>query len=203
MVIGVANKPFDFVPVWFYKSWESYLITPQNERIYKGKEPFSPKNAARKWEEPVEGGILKHILNLNVFMILEKDLSSPMPQLYLFRFRGKSTNEGKKLITFWTNAKNYGQEPYSYVFSITPTLVTDQKGKYYIANLSNAMTDGKYRQISGEPLNTVKGWIEMIKRNIDAMTNAQLAVEVEDDEISAPIPVAPTAASVTQGELSY
>lgn len=191
-VVGVSGKPLNFVPLWFFKTWEIFHEDKQNNREYQGKELFSPKNAMWRWEEETANGKIRRYLNTNVFMILEKDLDSPMPQLYMFRFRGKSTNEGKKLLTFWTNAKNYKQIPFSYVFSITPTMVTDQKGKYFVATLANAMEGDKYKTISGEALKIAAGWVEMIKANLGAMTSAQLAVDEEAEDVAAaPIPQAP------------
>jgi hypothetical protein len=153
-----------------------------------------------RWEEETPSGKIRRYLNTNVFMILEKDLTSPMPQLYMFRFRGKSTNEGKKLLTFWTNAKNYKQIPFSYVFSITPVMVTDQKGKYFVAALANVMDGDKYRTISGESLKIAAGWVEMISKNLAQMTSAQLTVddvEVDAEVSSAPIPSSPQAGQQT------
>jgi len=199
-VMGVGGKPLNFVPLWFWKSWEIFHEDKQNNREYKGKEIFGPSNALWKWEEEIPTGKIRRYLNTNVFMILEKDLESLMPQLYMFRFRGKSTNEGKKLLTFWTNAKNYKQIPYSYVFSITPTMVTDQKGKYFVSTLANVMDADKYRQISGKALKVAHGWVGMIKTNLGAMTSAQLTVE--DPEVEdvnhAPIPTQQLAPDTTQ-----
>lgn len=205
-VVCQAGKALNFVPLWFFKSWEIFHEDKQNNREYRGKELFSPKNALWKWEEPMaDGGKIRRYLNTNVFMILEKDLVSPMPQLYMFRFRGKSTNEGKKLLTFWTNAKNYKMVPFSYVFSITPSMITDQKGKYFVANLANVMDGDKYRQISGEALKVAYGWVEMIRNNLSSMTTAQLTVEdpeIVEDLGSAPIPEKPTASGL-QSTLSF
>lgn len=194
-VVAQTGKPLNFVPLWFFKSWEIFHEDKQNNREYQGKEIFGPKNALWKWEEPMaDGGKIRRYLNTNVFMILEKDLEAPMPQLYLFRFKGKSTNEGKKLLTFWTNAKNYKQIPFSYVFSVTPSLVTDQKGKYFVATLANVMDGDKYRTISGEALKVAAGWVKMIQTNLAAMTSAQLTVDDEDTEDvtpTGPIPTGP------------
>lgn len=202
-VVAQSGKPMNFVPLWFFKTWEIFHEDKQNNREYQGKELFGPKNALWKWEEETPEGKIRRYLNTNVFMILEKDLTSPMPQLYMFRFRGKSTNEGKKLLTFWTNAKNYKQIPFSYVFSITPTMVTDQKGKYFIATLANVMDEGKYRTISGESLKIAAGWVEMIKTNLAAMTSAQLSVDDTEAEEAAPAGPIPTAPDMSQQTLSF
>lgn len=193
-VIAQTGKPINFVPLWFYKTWEIFHVDKQNNREFQQKELFSPRNAMWKWEEQTPDYTIKRHLNTNVFMILESDLGSAMPQLYMFRFRGKSTNEGKKLLTFWTNAKNYKQIPFSYVFSITPTLVTDQKGKYYVATLANVMDGDKYKTISGNALAVAAGWVDMIKTNLAALTSqVEAEAEVEGDEVpSAPIAKGPT-----------
>lgn len=194
-VVGLGGKPLNFVPLWFFKTWEIFHEDKGGNREYIGKELFSAKNAMWKWEDQQGDIKIKRHLNTNVFMILEKDLDSPMPQLYLFKFRGKSAVEGKKLLTFWTNAKNYKQIPFSYVFSITPTMVTDQKGKYFVASLANVLDDGKYRQIEGGRLAVAAGWVEMIKTNLAAMTSAQLAVDdtdtVEEVVDVGPVPSGP------------
>ena len=198
-VMSTASQSLNFVPLWFWKSWEIFHVDKQNNREYRGKELFSPANALWKWEEEVATGIIKRHLNTNVFMILEKDLESPMPQLYMFKFRGKSSNEGKKLLTFWTNAKNYKQIPYSYVFSITPSMVTDQKGKYFVATIANVMNADKYRQISGKALKVAHGWVGMIKTNLSAMTSANLTAEDPEIETdNAPMPTQPMAPDTTQ-----
>jgi len=190
-VLAKNGGSLNFVPLWFFKSWEIFTEDKQGNREYVGKEVFGPRNAMWKWEEETATGKIRRYLNTNVYMVLEKDLESPMPQLYMFRFRGKSTNEGKKLLTFWTNAKNYKQLPFSYVFAITPQMVTDQKGKYFIATLANVMDGEKYRQITGDALKVAHGWVTMIKTNLAAMTSASLTVEDTDDGetvVAAPMP---------------
>lgn len=199
-VIAASGKSINFVPLWFYKTWEIFHVDKQNNREFQGKEIFTPRNAMWKWEEQQGDITIKRHLNTNVFMILEQDLLSPMPQLYMFRFRGKSTAEGKKLLTFWTNAKNYKQIPFSYVFTITPTMVTDQKGKYYVATLANAMEGDKYKTIGGDALKVAAGWVDMIKTNIAQLTSATMAEDVEVDETpSAPIAKGPT----TENQLAF
>jgi len=201
-VVGTAGKPLNFVPLWFWKSWEIFSEDKQNNREYMGKEIFSPKNAMWKWEElHADGSRTRRYLNTNVFMILEKDLDSPMPQLYMFRFRGKSTNEGKKLLTFWTNAKNYKQIPFSYLFSITPTMVTDQKGKYFVSTLANVMEGDKYKTISGEALKIAAGWVDMIAKNLAQMTSAQLTVDDPEIEDVSSVPMA--AAPSSENTLAF
>lgn len=197
-VLAGVGKALNFVPLWFFKSWEIFNEDKAGNREYVGKEVFGPRNAMWKWEEETPTGKTRRYLNTNVYMVLEKDLSTPMPQLYMFRFRGKSTNEGKKLLTFWTNAKNYKQIPYSYVFSISPTMVTDQKGKYFVATLANVMDADKYRQIAGEALKIAHGWVTMIQANLAAMTSASLTVEdVEHEADVTPIPAQPQATTHT------
>jgi hypothetical protein len=203
--VGAAGKALNFVPLWFFKTWEIYHVDKQNNREYIGKELFGPKNAMWKWEEEAKDFTIKRHLNTNVFMILEKDLDSPMPQLYMFKFRGKSSVEGKKLLTFWTNAKNYKQIPFSYVFSITPQLITDQKGKYYVASVANVMDGDKYRMIKGPQLAVATGWVDMIKTNLAAMTSAQLAVtdeDVEETPDSGPIQAGPVVQDA-QNQLTF
>lgn len=201
-VLAGTGKSLNFVPLWFFKSWEIFNEDKAGNREYVGKEVFGPRNALWKWEElTADGGKIRRYLNTNVYMVLEKDLNTPMPQLYMFRFRGKSTNEGKKLLTFWTNAKNYKQIPYSYVFSITPTMVTDQKGKYFVATLANVMDADKYRQIAGEALKIAHGWVTMIQANLAAMTNASLTVDDAELETDVgPMPAQPQAATATSGQ---
>lgn len=203
-VVCGAGKPLNFVPLWFFKTWEIFHEDKGGNREYQGKELVTPKNALWKWEEQAGDVTIRRTMNINVFMILEKDLGSSMPQLYMFKFRGKSSVEGKKLVTFWTNAKNYRQLPFSYVFSITPTLVTDQKGKYYVASLANVLDDGKYRQIGGSELKVAHGWVEMIKTNLANMTSAQLKVDDHEAEGAVdvgPVPMAP--AQEQSAQLSF
>lgn len=203
-VMAPEGGSIRFVPIWFYKSWDIFLERPNGERKYLGKEVFGPSNALWKWEEPHAEGKRKNMLNTNVFLILEDDLTSSMPQLYMFRFRGKSANEGKDLMTFWTTAKNYKQLPFSFVFSIAPTLVTDQKGKYYVAKLTKVIENEKHKTISGDALKVAAGWVNMVHKNLSAMTSAQLAAEDEVDAVD-PITVQPLEhqAPVPQNQLAF
>lgn len=203
-VVSAGGKPLNFVPLWFFKTWEIFHEDKAGNREYQRKELVTAKNAMWKWEEQQGDIKIKRHLNTNLFLILEKDLDSAMPQLYMFKFRGKSSVEGKKLLTFWTNAKNYKQIPFSYVFAITPTLITDQKGKYYIASLGNVVDGDKYRQIEGKKLEVALGWVEMIKTNLAAMTSAQMAAEeteVEEAIDVGPVPTAPP--QKTESQLSF
>lgn len=203
--VGQSGKPLHFIPLWFFKTWEIYHVDKANNREYIGKELFTPKNAMWKWEEQTKDYTIKRHLNTNVFMILEKDLDSPMPQLYMFKFRGKSSAEGKKLLTFWTNAKNYRQIPFSYVFSVQPTLVTDQKGKYYIATVANVMDGDKYRTIKDKQLAVATGWVDMIMTNLAAMTSQTLAAddaEADDAVDVGPVPAGPVVQDA-QSQLTF
>lgn len=182
-VLTTVNKKLEFVPLWFWKTWKRTLITPKNERKNLPSEQVTASNMHYRQEREVvvEGGIEKREECTNVFMMLPKDLGSPMPTLYVFRFKGMAQPEAKKLLTFWTNAKNYKQIPFSYVFSMTPSLITNEKGKFYIPTISNEVEGDAYKKISGPALQIVADWVSIIAKNVTAMTG-QVEKKLDDAE---------------------
>ncbi len=195
-VLGSDKAPLNFVPLWFFKTWEIYH-EKGDDREFIAKEVFTPKNAMWKWEEKVNEGTkdeyrIRRYLNINVFMVLEKDLSSPMPQIVVYKFKGTSANEGKKLLTFWTNARNYKQLPFKYVWSLTPKVTMGDQGKYYVMQAAAVMAGDQHKQIEGDALNTAFGLVELIKKNAEAMTSAQLAVDDAAAEGSSAVDAGPS-----------
>lgn len=185
MVLTSANKKLEFVPLWHWKTWKKTFISEKGDRKSLGSVPATAANAhfRQEREVPVEGGIERREECTNVFMMLTKDLSSAMPMLYVMRFKGMAQPEAKKLLTFSTNAINFKQLPFSYVYSITPHLITNDKGKFYVPTIQNEVDGGNFKQITGADLQIVADWVKVIAKNKNAMTG-QVEAKLDEAEDS-------------------
>lgn len=182
MVLTSVNKKMEFVPLWSWKTWKKTFVSDKGDRKSLPAEQFSSSNAHYRAERevPVEGGIERREECTNIFLMLTKDLGGTMPMLYVMRFKGMAQPEAKKLLTFSTNAINFKQLPFSYVYSITPHLVTNDKGKFYVPVVQNEIDGSNFKQISGKDLQIVADWVKVIIRNKNAMTGQ---VEAKLDEV--------------------
>lgn len=183
-----AGEKLSLVPLWFFKTYQVFIHDAKGGRKWIRTETAGPANAHYRTERelPMPNGekeVRQEITN--IFCLLEKDLSSDMPQIYVFRFKGKSSPEAKKLLTFWTMTKGAKKIPYSFLFEVTPELVTDDKGKYVVAKVSNKIIDKNYAQISGDQLRVAHDAVKMIVANQQAMTAKTVATTDEDESIEA------------------
>lgn len=183
MVLTTANKKLEFVPLWHWKTWKKTFVSDKGDRKSLGSVQATAVNAhfRQEREVPVDGGIERREECTNVFLMLTKDLASPMPMLYVMRFKGMAQPEAKKILTFSTNAINFKQLPFAYVYSATPHLITNDKGKYYVPTIQNETDGDKFKQISGQDLQIVADWVKIIAKNKNAMTG-QVEAKLDDIE---------------------
>lgn len=188
MVLTTVNKKLEFIPLWSWKTWKKTFVSDKGDRKSLGSEQFSPQNAHYRTdrEVQVEGGIERREECTNIFLMLAKDLGGTMPMLYVMRFKGMAQPEAKKLLTFSTNAINFKQLPFSYVYSLTPHLITNDKGKFYVPVIQNEVDGQEFKQIKGKDLQVVADWVKVIIKNKNAMTGQMEAKldEVEDTGFS-------------------
>lgn len=186
------NEKLVFVPLFFFKDFAIYEDTP--ERKYLRSEPktvanshYATKDGRKGSEKNQDGKDVKvdRIERLNLYVILEKDLSEAIPQIYQYRFKGSSAAEAKKLLNFWTMAAHQRQYPYSFLWSVRPKLVTDQKGKYVVSEVAPEIEGDKRRQVNLEQFKVVDQWVKIILSNKDAITKKSAQVSDETETVVA------------------
>lgn len=191
IVLTSVNKKLEFVPLWFWKTWKRTLYFGKDERRNLPSVQYGPENAHWRHEKrvAVDGGEELREECMNWFLMLTKDLSGGMPLLYSMRFKGWAQPEARKLATFYTNSIGFKQLPFSYVYSMTPTMQTNDKGKFYVPVINNEVTGpNEYKRIEGADLQVVANWVKIIQANKAAMTGqAESKLDAEaSTEYSAP-----------------
>lgn len=184
MALTTKNEPLALVPLWFFKSYQAFLHTPDGKRKWLRTENESPSNAHYRTEREVSlGDGSKEVRQevTNIFCLLEKDLDSDMPSIYIFRFKGKSAPEGKKILSWWQQCKGARVIPFSFVFTATPELIADEKGKYVVVKVANKVENGARMQISGEKLRVAHDAVKMIISQQSVMT-AKAVAQTDDEE---------------------
>lgn len=200
-VLFKANESVAFVPLWFYKDFAVYEYTNGQRGKYLRREDRTPRNMKfegfdQRVQKDPDGKEVMYMVRTCFFVILEKDLKQPMPQIYLLRYKGASLGEGKNAIMCWDRAIRTKTRPYSMVMSVTPKMEKNEKGKYIVLHTANVLENNQAKQLVGSDLSSAYQWHKVILENREAM--ADRAGEDMDD--AKPLP---SDAKFEEGKLSY
>jgi hypothetical protein len=171
-----ANDVINFIPLWFYKDFAVYEAIGDQRGKYLRREDRTPKNIPfEKFDARVQtdpgGQKVMYMVRTCFFVILEKDLSQPMPQIYLLRYKGASLGEGKNAIMCWDRAVRTKIRPYSMVMSVTPKMEKNEKGKYIVLRTANVLENNQAKQLQGSDLQSAYNWHKVIMENREAMAD--------------------------------
>lgn len=197
------DESINFVPLWFYKDFAVYEHSNGQRGKYVRREARTSINIPfEKYDNRIQldpgGKEVIYMLRTCFFVILEKDLLSAMPQIYLLRYKGVSIAEGKNLIMCWDKAMRTKARPYSFVSSVTPKMETNEKGKFIVLRTSNVIENNTVKQVEGDALVAAYNWHRMIAQNQESM-----AAKAGEDLDEAPVDKQPVAAEFKEGKLEY
>jgi hypothetical protein len=187
-LFGVGDT-VNFVPLWFYKDFAVYEWANGQRGKYKRREARSATNIrfeaydSRIQKDP-DGSEVVYMARTCFFVLLEKDLDQPMPQIYLLRYKGAMLGEGKNAIMCWDRAIKTKIRPYSMVMSVTPKMNKNDKGKFIVLHTANVVEKNQAKQIAGDQLVNAYNWHKLIQMNQESM-----ATKAGEDLDETPAPI--------------
>lgn len=179
-VIGL-NQKLTFIPIWFFKD---FSITEVESKKWRRNEPKSGDNAHyslfdNRQGQDQDGVLVERKERLNLFIIQESSLGEELPRVYRLVIKPSSFKEAKKFLSEWDIQIRSRLAPFSFVWSITPKQITNEKGKFCIYEFAKEMADGKQRQVTPDQFQSVKFWVKTLAQNKDTV----MKQEVRDDEV--------------------
>jgi hypothetical protein len=185
-ILGSARekdlRPVKFVPIMTFKTWVEYEkieIKGKDAKLeFRGIIPMTEANANWPLEEEKEGKSLRRDRCINFYVLLA-DKPDDLP--YLITFRRTSFRAGQKLATHFKKCelaalRGKPVPPAATVFALTASKLTNEKGTFYVADLSPTGTTPK------ETLKLAWDWYQMLKTANVKVDNSDL---VGDDAVSA------------------
>lgn len=151
-VLGAKDKPFDFIPLTFNKS---FRIVKQEGNEWVRNEAWNPSlSHQREFEE--NGEQLKRIKCLNVFGLLPSEVEAEQKELkkvqeagemfdlekalkpILLTFRSMSYKAGKIITDHFVFADRYKAKPYTIKFSVGCRKEKNDKGNYFVMDVKSS-----------------------------------------------------------------
>lgn len=203
-----AGQKLGFVPVWFFKD---YSINEVDDKGRASKwlrnEPKIPANAHysifdNKFGEE-NGKKIGRFERINLFVVPEASLDAAdaddgLPRLYRVVLKPSSFKEAKKFLTEWDIQIRSRLVPFSYFWSITPKMISNEKGKFAIFEFAKEMKDGKQRQVTQSQFAQIQFWVKTLASNKEAVMRQQAEDEAAD-EVATP----GAAETFEKGKLNY
>jgi hypothetical protein len=180
-----AGEKLKFVAIWFFKDYAiSEVDDKGREKKWLRNEPKSDANAMyslmdnRFGEE--NGVSVTRKERLNLFVVRESDLAGDdLPRVYRIVLKPSSFKEAKKFLTEWDIQRRSRLVPFSYFWSVTPKVISNDKGKFAIYEFAKEMQDGKQRQVTQEQFQAVQFWVKTLSQNKETVMRQEVREEIE------------------------
>lgn len=170
-LLGGVDKAFLFVPIYMHNTW---IISEATTKKYVSQEPRTAANDKLPWEFTGENGTpMTRTKCINVFLMALSELESGEALPYQLTFRGMSFDAGKTLTSIIAKLMLFKKPIYNYVFSITSLKKENDKGTFFVFDLTRAKgTDEKPIALSDTYTGVCAHWMNQVK-------NGRVTVDVE------------------------
>lgn len=180
-VIGL-NQKLVFIPIWFFKD---FTISEVESKKWRRNEPKTGDNAHyslfdNRQGTDADGVLVERKERLNLFVVQESSLGDELPRVYRMVIKPSSFKEAKKFLSEWDIQIRSRLIPFSFIWSVTPKQITNDKGKFCIYEFAKEMKDGKQRQVTAEQFESVRFWVKTLAQNKESV----MKQEVGDDEVA-------------------
>ena len=134
-VLGGIDKPINFIPFHYERIW---IVKHDGE--FHHIEPVTAANENMPWEE-LQGNVqVQNIYCINVYAMLESDLSLPV----IIPFKSTSLKAGKKVVTQMDfKNKAAGLIPPAKAMELSATKVKNDKGTYAVLDAKEVRSSSK------------------------------------------------------------
>jgi len=134
-VLGGFDKPITFIPFHYERLW---IVKHDGE--FHHIEPVTPANENMPWEELQGSTQVQNIYCLNVYAMLEGDLSLPV----IIPFKSTSLKAGKKVVTQMDfKNKAAGLIPPAKAMELSASKVKNDKGTYAVLDCKEVRSSSK------------------------------------------------------------
>lgn len=162
-LVGSVDKPLEFIPFHFDKTWILYTEEKDNKgkikKTFSGVEPCVPANENMPWEEKLSNGnrILRD-KTINVYVLLADELKTGMVMPYIISFKRTSYKGGMKLLTqCYTMNRAANLSPAAFVMKLVGKKVQNDDGTYVVVDVE------KGRKATKEEELAALNWFKTVK----------------------------------------
>lgn len=174
-LLAEREKPLEFIPFHYYKTWICFL-EEKGKLQYKKQVPFTAENANWEWEGTTKEGVkFRNDATLNFYCLLPDEIKSGMFLPYLLSFRRTSYKAGKTLVTQKEKLKMFKRPLASMTFNLVGQKTENDLGKFYKFEI----TPG--RNTTKEELEAVMPWFDMAQSTVLKVDESDLAEEATTD----------------------
>lgn len=173
-LIGTIDKPFEVIPFYLEKSWDVQVMTEGqfkfDHTLPLVENPLDPNyNDNLKWEEEVDGKLLRRIRRMNFFVMLPSEVEKGGAMPYVLSFKSTSLKEGKKLYTqMYVRNFKAGLPPPSYLVTIGGSRQKNEKGSFIVPNISLA------RRATDQEMAECLSWLKVIRKGAVKIDNSDV-----------------------------
>lgn len=201
--VVTKDQKLAFVPVWFFKD---YAISEVDDKGRAAKwlrnEPKTAENAAyslfdNKYGEE-DGKKIGRFERLNLFVMREDQMGGDdLPRVYRIVLKPSSFKEAKKLLTEWDIQIRSRLIPFTYMWSLTTKMISNEKGKFAIFEFAKEMSNGRQRQVTEDQFAQVQFWVKTLASNKEKVMAEDASDDIETE-------VAPVVTETFEaGKLNY
>lgn len=181
-----AGQKLVFIPIWFFKD---FAITEVVTKKWRRNEVKVAANAGlglfeNREGQDADGVLVRRSERLNLFVVQENSLGEDLPRVYRIVLKPSSFKEAKKFLSEWDIQIRTRQIPFSFLWSVTPKVISNEKGKFAIFEFAKEMKDGRQRQVTQEQFQAVQFWVKTLAQNKEQVMHQD--VRDEDETVSPP-----------------
>lgn len=175
--VGGKGTPLEVIPLYHNKTWVISEKKPGAARYeFRSIEAFTGENQDLPWDWKEGGSEWKRTKNLNFFVLLPSDIdkdtiarravaeSGDLPDMdaallpCFISFQSTSFNVGKKLVTHFANASDFGLPPFVNSFMLDTESEKNDKGTFYV------LTVNKGTKTDPSHLPVCKKWYDIVSK---------------------------------------
>lgn len=177
-LLAAKDGKLEVIPFHSSKSW--IIFEEHKGKLeYKKTVPWSAQNADWEWTANVDGVNVRRDQCLNFYCLVASEIKEESFMPYMLSFRRTSYKAGKKLVTAKEKLKMFKRPLASKVFELSAMKTENDLGTFYVFDIAQS------RDTSGEELEAVKAWFDMVQTANVKVDDSDLIKEGMDAELYA------------------
>lgn len=176
-VVGGEKKPLEIIPLKLYKTLKVFDQTQTPPKFIR-EEPLTPANSRLPYEGTENGIQVKRFVNMNLFVLLKKDLEKGEAFPCVVSFKSTSIPAGKQIATQLFKMASLGRLPYSQTVNITVSLQKKERNTFAVFGAA------KGNNVDGGAVKEAEKWLSILA---SVQYRVDEREETENTEIPSPV----------------
>lgn len=167
--LGDIKEPLEFIPFSAQEIWIIYKVSSKDGKSeYIETTPVNASNDNWRYEENINGTMIRRDRAINVYCLLPKEIKEGMYMPYCISFRRTSLQAGKKIVTAFTRLQAFGKPPAGETFELSASQTSNEKGTYIVFDVK------RNRQSTNDEIAACYKWFQTISKSSYEVDNADL-----------------------------